>query len=129
MDSGLSGYASIIILYCLNCKFSILSAPPCGNHMLLPQCTVHCNTVFSRPDNVTHTSILFALASHKLSSLPLLSVQICSNYGHLFIFLSKTQCTQFNWFSNCVGVQCLLCGHSSLYKLQTLLLFTQLQLM
>ena len=34
-----------IILYCVNCKFSILSAPPCGNHMLLPQCTVHCNTV------------------------------------------------------------------------------------
>ena len=27
-----------IILYCVNCKFC---APPCGNHMLLPQCTVH----------------------------------------------------------------------------------------
>ena len=38
--------SSIIILYCVNCKFSILSAPPCGNHMLLPQCTVHCNTVY-----------------------------------------------------------------------------------
>ena len=38
--------AYIIILYCVNCKFSILSAPPCGNHMLLPQCTVHCNTVY-----------------------------------------------------------------------------------
>ena len=25
----------IIILYCVNCKYSILSAPPCGNHMLL----------------------------------------------------------------------------------------------
>ena len=37
--------ASIVILYCVNCEFSILSAPPCGNHMLLPQCTVHCNTV------------------------------------------------------------------------------------
>ena len=24
---------SIIILYCVNCEFSILSAPPCGNHM------------------------------------------------------------------------------------------------
>ena len=36
----------IIILYCVNCKFPILSAPPCGNHMLLPQCTVHCNTMY-----------------------------------------------------------------------------------
>ena len=53
--------SSIIILYCVNCKFSILSAPPCGNHMLLPQCTVHCNTVNSewiRKKQVLHNMII-----------------------------------------------------------------------
>ena len=49
--------SSIIILYCVNCKFSILSAPPCGNHMLLPQCTVHIVILCTRPVSFTSNSV------------------------------------------------------------------------
>ena len=81
-----------IALHCVNCKFSILhvSAPPCVNHMLLSQCTVHCNNtrpVSADPVTVTksHTDTAFFISYHLVCIFMHFSVKETSINVSVFI--------------------------------------------